>query len=84
VLLNLLGNAVKFTEKGAATIELFCENPPLEGRAALSLVIRDTGIGIPAEARERIFGGSSRPIPRRRAASRTGLGLAISKRLSKR
>jgi CheY-like chemotaxis protein len=82
VLLNLLGNAIKFTDKGGATIELFCESPPLDGRAALSLVIRDTGVGIPEEARERVFGEFEQvDSSATRRFGGTGLGLAISKRI---
>jgi PAS domain S-box-containing protein len=82
VILNLAGNAIKFTESGAATIELSCESAAGEERAALRLVVRDTGIGIPEDARARVFGefeqgdGSTT-----RRFGGTGLGLAISKRI---
>ena len=82
VILNLAGNAIKFTDKGAATIELSSDGPAEEGRVTLKLVIRDTGVGIPEEARARVFGefeqadGSTT-----RRFGGTGLGLAISKRI---
>lgn len=54
VLLNLLNNALKFTHQGS--VELKVENDALaDGSAALRFSIKDTGIGIPAEKRQRIF-----------------------------
>ena len=77
VLLNLIGNAIKFTEAGGVSIEV---EPAPDG--ALTLRIRDTGIGIAPEIQARIFeefeqgeGGAGRRF------GGTGLGLAISKRL---
>jgi len=82
VLLNLVGNAIKFTDKGAATIELTCESPPFDGRVGLSLVIRDTGVGIPEDARQRVFGEFEQAdSSATRRFGGTGLGLAISKRI---
>jgi PAS domain S-box-containing protein len=82
VLLNLMGNAIKFTDRGAATIELLSASPPFEGRAELCLVIRDTGVGIPEEARQRIFGEFEQAdSSTTRRFGGTGLGLAISKRI---
>jgi signal transduction histidine kinase/CheY-like chemotaxis protein len=84
VLLNLVGNAIKFTETGG--VSLVVEPAPPGGAdgttRAVSFCIRDTGIGIAPRAQARIFeefeqadGGSSRRF------GGTGLGLAISKRL---
>jgi signal transduction histidine kinase/CheY-like chemotaxis protein len=77
VLLNLVGNAIKFTESGGVSIEV---EPTPDG--ALTLRIRDTGIGIAPEMQAHIFeefeqveGGTGRRF------GGTGLGLAISKRL---
>ncbi|TCT11960.1 PAS domain S-box-containing protein [Tepidamorphus gemmatus] len=78
VLLNLAGNAVKFTDRGGVSIEV----RPLPGRQGVAIAVRDTGIGVPAEAVDRIFeefeqaeGGPSR------RHGGTGLGLAICRRL---
>ncbi|NPV74496.1 MAG: AAA family ATPase [Pelotomaculum sp.] len=81
VLLNLLGNAVKFTERGEISLSAF-----VEGREPDSLTVRfevqDTGIGIPEEARSMLFRPFTQAGPS--SAGRyggAGLGLSICKRL---
>jgi signal transduction histidine kinase/CheY-like chemotaxis protein/HAMP domain-containing protein len=82
ILLNLLGNAVKFSEHGS--VELGATAGPLaDGTVELHLSVRDTGIGIPEDRMHRLFGSFSQTdasISRRYGG--TGLGLAISKRLA--
>jgi two-component system, sensor histidine kinase len=80
VVLNLLGNAVKFTERGAVTLR--ARATAGDGLVRLRVEVQDTGPGIDAEARARLF----KPFVRvaRPGAMRThgsGLGLAISRRL---
>jgi len=81
VLLNLLGNAIKFTEKGQIEISLSYEaSGPAKG--AYHFSIRDTGIGIPEAHREKLFqlfSQGDETVGRRFGG--TGLGLAISKLL---
>jgi signal transduction histidine kinase/FixJ family two-component response regulator len=80
VLLNLVGNAVKFTEKGSVVISLSRRGGARRPR--LRFEVEDTGIGIPAEARNRLFKEFSQveaSITRRFGG--TGLGLAISKKI---
>ncbi len=81
VLLNLIANAVKFTEKGAITVVATgstLENNDLK----LKIEVRDSGIGLAAEARSRLFNPFEQAddsISRRFGG--TGLGLSISKHL---
>lgn len=81
ILVNLVGNAVKFTEKG----EVFVRVSRLdegEGRFLLCFEVRDTGVGIPPEARARIFDGFSQADETTtRKYGGTGLGLTIAKQL---
>ncbi|MCQ4162584.1 ATP-binding protein [Roseomonas sp. GC11] len=81
VLLNLLGNALKFTEAGSVSLTLRAV-PVEENKLMLSLAVRDSGIGIPAAALPALFQDFSQvdgSISRRFGGS--GLGLAICARL---
>jgi len=78
VLLNLAGNAIKFTETGGAAILVQAGERPDEVR----FVVRDTGIGIAPDEQNRIFGEFEQvDTGAARRYSGTGLGLAISKRI---
>jgi signal transduction histidine kinase/DNA-binding response OmpR family regulator len=84
VLVNLLTNGVKFTEKGEIELLVQPGDTPevAEGKQDITFKIRDTGIGIPPEQIPNLFQAFSqadRSISRRYGG--TGLGLAISKRL---
>jgi CheY-like chemotaxis protein len=80
VLLNLVGNAIKFTERGDVMLRLSPSTvPSRDKRVGITFEIRDTGIGIPAEAQSDLF----QPFhqvdgSRSRRRGGTGLGLAIS------
>ncbi|MDE3137984.1 MAG: response regulator, partial [Acidobacteriota bacterium] len=77
VLVNLVGNAVKFTAKGEVVVEISRESESAEG-VTLHFLVRDTGIGIPAEQRERIFEAFTQAdSSTTRRFGGTGLGLAI-------
>jgi PAS domain S-box-containing protein len=81
VLTNLVGNAVKFTERGEVVVAL-SSAPAADGRALLRLAVRDTGIGIGAQELPRLFDAFSQVDPSTtRRAGGTGLGLAISHQL---
>ncbi|MDH3972284.1 MAG: ATP-binding protein [Gammaproteobacteria bacterium] len=81
VLMNLVGNAVKFTDSGEVTVDLSVSGDSPEG-AMLRFAIRDTGPGINAKDRARLFMKFSQlDYKSTRRHQGTGLGLAISKDL---
>lgn len=83
VLLNLLANAVKFTDQGEVCLAVDVRE--MHHRAALEFSVRDTGIGIPESKREVFFESFvqiDETCTRRHGGS--GLGLAISKRIAER
>ncbi len=81
ILLNLAGNAIKFTAQGEVIIEAERRTSP-QGEW-LALTVRDTGIGIPPEALGRLFGRFEQAdASTTRKFGGTGLGLAISRRLA--
>jgi signal transduction histidine kinase/DNA-binding response OmpR family regulator len=87
VLLNLLNNAVKFTEKGEVllTVESADHAVSEEGGRAIRFVVSDTGIGIPGDRMDRLFRSFSQvDASTTRRFGGTGLGLAISQRLVER
>lgn len=85
ILFNLIGNAVKFTEKGSITMEVELRERLPSDRCLLQFRVRDTGIGIPRDRHDRIFQTFSQVDPSiTRKFGGTGLGLAISKELSQR
>ncbi|HEX2829669.1 MAG TPA: response regulator [Burkholderiales bacterium] len=85
VLINLIGNAVKFTEHG--DVEVRVRRSPdsaqsEEGRCALEFSVRDTGIGLSEDAKKRLFSAFSQADgSTTRRYGGTGLGLVISQQL---
>jgi two-component system, sensor histidine kinase len=81
VLLNLVGNGVKFTEKGEVRLHVMALPAP-EGRVGVRFVVQDTGIGIAPESLVQIFQPFHQvDSTRSRLRGGTGLGLAISQRI---
>ncbi|MCB9884655.1 MAG: response regulator [Planctomycetes bacterium] len=79
ILLNLVGNAIKFTEQGSVSIRLVHDTDA----GTMSFLITDTGVGIPRQALSRLFIPFSQvdsSMSRRQTGS--GLGLSISRRLA--
>src|SRR6185437_4907347 len=94
VLMNLVGNAVKFTKKGevyvavcvadsgAASGSGLAVGPAADGRVRLEFAVRDTGVGIPADRIDRLFKAFSQADSSvTRQYGGTGLGLVISEKL---
>lgn len=82
VLLNLLGNAVKFTETGEVMLSAHMGALRPDGRQVLHLTVSDTGIGIPLAAQQRIFEPFVQADDRiGRRFGGTGLGLAICRQV---
>ncbi|GEM_PF-2457186 len=83
VLLNLLGNAVKFTDQGGITLTVWFTPLNLQGsEIQLCFSVTDTGIGVSSDQCESIFGAFEQQRNQSHAKyGGTGLGLAISKRL---
>ncbi len=82
ILVNLAGNAVKFTESGEVLVAVRRLGPADDARVRLRFSVRDTGIGIPADRMDRLFKSFSQvDASTTRRFGGTGLGLAISQRL---
>ncbi|WP_052507565.1 response regulator [Desulfonatronovibrio magnus] len=92
ILMNLVGNAIKFTEKGEVEVRVQKENAGIEDKekydagmlkVSLCFTVRDTGIGIPEDKKDRLFKSFSQvDTSTTRKFGGTGLGLAISKQLA--
>jgi signal transduction histidine kinase/CheY-like chemotaxis protein len=81
ILVNLIGNAVKFTEKGEVVVRVTCA--PSDDRLAVTISVTDTGIGISPEKHAAIFEPFAQgDASTTRRFGGTGLGLTISARLA--
>jgi osomolarity two-component system sensor histidine kinase CHK1 len=82
-IINLIGNAVKFTQEGYIVITSQASQMPNSTNWKIQVDVTDTGIGIPEEASGRLFRAFSQvDTSTRRTFGGTGLGLAISKKLA--
>ncbi len=82
ILMNLMNNAVKFTEKGNVTLRISVQEDH-NAHALICFSVSDTGIGIPEERQDRLFKSFSQvDTSMTRKYGGTGLGLAISKKLT--
>ncbi len=82
ILVNLTSNAIKFTHEGEVLIQITLAEPLADDHAQLRIVVRDTGIGIAEDQRDRLFQKFTQvDASTTRQYGGTGLGLAISKQL---
>jgi PAS domain S-box-containing protein len=82
VLLNLVGNAIKFTSAGEVVVRVETADEPAADIVALRFAVSDTGIGIPPDKQERIFRAfEQEDTSTTRKYGGTGLGLTIAARL---
>jgi signal transduction histidine kinase/CheY-like chemotaxis protein/HPt (histidine-containing phosphotransfer) domain-containing protein len=83
ILLNLLNNAVKFTDEGEIVVRVSSSESQTPGRIAFEISIRDTGVGIPPDRITDLFQSFTQvDASTSRRFGGTGLGLAISRRLA--
>ncbi|MCK5069369.1 MAG: response regulator, partial [Desulfocapsa sp.] len=81
ILVNLIGNSIKFTDKGSVTVKIVPENMD-DQQVQLHFMVIDTGIGIPDDKQELIFGSFNQVDSSvNRKYGGTGLGLSICKQL---
>ena len=76
ILVNLIGNAIKFTEKGRVRINL------IQTKKRIEIIVEDTGRGIKQKDLEKLFKPFSRVTVEGKYIEGTGLGLHISKKLA--
>jgi len=83
VIVNLIGNAIKFTDRGEVVLDVSCQSKS-QSTCTLLFSVRDTGIGVPADKQARIFEDFQQADrSTTRSHGGTGLGLAISSQLVK-
>jgi CheY-like chemotaxis protein len=87
ILINIIGNAVKFTDKGIVSLRVAyrdgSDNPEMNGYSHLLFEVADTGSGIATEELDVLFEPFVQTATGRRSQEGTGLGMAISKRFVK-
>jgi signal transduction histidine kinase/ligand-binding sensor domain-containing protein/DNA-binding response OmpR family regulator len=82
VLMNLVSNAIKFTEKGEIFVGVHLQKTKADGKIVLQFEVRDTGIGIPADKIKRLFKAFSQvDSSTSRKYGGTGLGLVICEKI---
>jgi two-component system sensor histidine kinase RpfC len=82
ILVNLVANAIKFTDRGSVTLRVIADGVSAD-RVALRIEVEDTGIGIPPEAQKRIFEQFTQADESTtRRYGGTGLGLTIARQLA--
>lgn len=77
ILVNLVGNAIKFTDRGGVVVSIFLEEMNDKGMSKLTLSVKDTGAGIPEDAKKNLFKPFAK-IGARDASEFGGSGLGLS------
>lgn len=80
VMINLIGNAVKFTDQGSVNVSLTCDSI-LDEIAVICLEVKDTGTGFDTSRKDELFREFEQDDTSNKTAEGTGLGLAICKRI---
>jgi len=81
ILINLLGNAIKFTDKGEVTLIVSSVNKVTDNQTLIRFEVKDSGVGMTPEQLNKIFLPFEQVGDTKRRAAGTGLGLAISRQL---
>nr|WP_269816533.1 ATP-binding protein [Caulobacter hibisci] len=81
VLINLLGNAVKFTDRGAVSLAVTLVDAPVGETARLRFAVEDTGVGIAPDQLDAVFRPFEQVGETSRHAGGTGLGLSITRQI---
>lgn len=81
VLINLLGNAIKFTDRGSVTLHVERLADPSDDTTTLRFVVADTGVGIAPDDMQKLFQAFEQVGEQSRKTDGTGLGLAISQQI---
>ncbi len=81
VLLNLLGNAIKFTEKGGVTFYVEAKSSVIPGQFSVCFSVQDTGIGMAPDQLKSIFLPFEQVGSKKKRSEGTGLGLSISQKI---
>ncbi|TGK92967.1 PAS domain-containing sensor histidine kinase [Leptospira brenneri] len=81
ILVNLLGNALKFTNQGSVSLEIKIENNPEQTFDSVRFIVKDTGIGIPSDQLHSIFEAFQQTEQGSSYKEGTGLGLSICQQL---
>ena len=82
IIINLVGNAIKFTEKGTVTTSVKLEDAEIDGHIVAHIMVSDTGIGISSNQIKKVFNSFEQAYTdTSRIYGGTGLGLSITKKL---
>ncbi|EHQ89283.1 hybrid sensor histidine kinase/response regulator [Desulfosporosinus youngiae] len=79
VLINIIGNSIKFTDNGSITIRVLCTDGQIEDELILTIEVEDTGCGIAPEEIAKVFEVFEQTQSGKHVGSSTGLGMPISR-----